>query len=748
MKARYFLWFAVLFFFQTRLAAQGWIKGSVTEAESGQPIPGVMVLLEEHRGVTTDVSGHFFVKSEAPVSKLQFRFLGYKTVTKEVITNLEDTAKITVAMQLAVYDMDQVVVTASRLAQRMADLNVSMSVIKASQIEGRNITDSKDLINRSPGIEILDGQASVRGGSGFSYGAGSRVLALIDGLPVASPDAGNIRWQFLPLDNISQIEIIKGASSVVYGSSALNGVIHFRTADATSIPQTRAYLQTGIYDQPKRKEWKWWDSPRLQAAAGFNHLRKKGSSDFGLGFNVLTDRGYRKLNDEKTLRYQLKYKYYHTKMKGLNFGLSFHGGFTNKTDFVLWDNAQTGALMQDTSTAIGMEGSFVALDPFVVLKKSENIRHELRSRLQQSVNRFPESEQNNSTTRSVYTEYQLSWRLRHRINFQTGLSAQMAQVISNFHGDHQSRQAGIFAQLEFQTSERLQITGGFRLENHALDEQNKVTKPLLRAGLNFRLFEHSYLRASFGQGFRYPSIAERHASTTLGAVRIYPNFFIQPETGWSAEAGLRQGVGWRKWTGQVDLSVYYMQNKEMIEYLFGIYADVNGDFGFGFRAANIEAARVYGYEIEWMLHRQTAKYSHQLSGGYTYSYPAEFNLYNGKNTGDYLKYRRKHSLKINYDLTYSRLLAGATFTYRSKMLRIDDVFLNELTREGLLPGFYHYWQTQNKGHATIDLQLGWKLTQALKLSGVVRNFTNSEYMGRPGDIQPQRQYLLRLSGDF
>ena len=124
MKARYFLWFAVLFFFQTRLAAQGWIKGSVTEAESGQPIPGVMVLIEEHRGVTTDAAGLFALKSESPVCKLQFRFLGYKTVAQEINTNPEDTAKIAVVMQLAVYDIDQVVVTASRLAQRMADVNV------------------------------------------------------------------------------------------------------------------------------------------------------------------------------------------------------------------------------------------------------------------------------------------------------------------------------------------------------------------------------------------------------------------------------------------------------------------------------------------------------------------------------------------------------------------------------------------------------------------------------------------------
>jgi len=69
-----------------------------------------------------------------------------------------------------------------------------------------------------------------QGGSGYSYGAGSRVLVLVDDLPLLSPDAGDVKWDYLPVENISQVEIIKGASSVLYGSSALNGIINVRTA--------------------------------------------------------------------------------------------------------------------------------------------------------------------------------------------------------------------------------------------------------------------------------------------------------------------------------------------------------------------------------------------------------------------------------------------------------------------------------------------------------------------------------------
>jgi iron complex outermembrane receptor protein len=162
---------------------------------------------------------------------------------------------------MKIREIDQIVVSADKIEKRVAELSVSMDIVKSSFLSNNHITDAQEIINKTPGIEVMDGQASVRGGSGFSYGAGSRVLALIDGLPVLSADAGNIQWQFLPLENLAQVEIIKGASSVLYGSSALNGIINFRTADATNTPVTQFFTEAGIYDKPKNKNW-IQDTPR------------------------------------------------------------------------------------------------------------------------------------------------------------------------------------------------------------------------------------------------------------------------------------------------------------------------------------------------------------------------------------------------------------------------------------------------------------------------------------------------------
>ena len=85
-------------------------------------------------------------------------------------------------------------------------------------------------MNQSPSVHIVDGQANIRSGSGWSYGAGSRVMVMVDGMPLMNGDQGGVEWQLVPMENISQIEVIKGASSVLFGSSALNGTINIRTA--------------------------------------------------------------------------------------------------------------------------------------------------------------------------------------------------------------------------------------------------------------------------------------------------------------------------------------------------------------------------------------------------------------------------------------------------------------------------------------------------------------------------------------
>jgi outer membrane receptor protein involved in Fe transport len=149
-----------------------------------------------------------------------------------------------------------------------------------------------------------------------------------------------------------------------------------------------------------------------------------------------------------------------------------------------------------------------------------------------------------------------------------------------------------------------------------------------------------------------------------------------------------------------------------------------------------------------MFIRYLNNYEHTISGGYLFVWPVEFNQNTGLNSDIFLKYRRKHSTRISFQTRRGNLEAGSDLFYRSAMLNIDDVFLNPGTRETILPGFFSYWQENNTGYFLMDVNIGYHINKFYKISLVVKNLTNTEYMGRPGDIRPHRNFTLRISGLF
>ncbi len=724
-------------------APEGYVKGKVSDKNTKEPLAGVYVIYGKNLGTTTGPEGFYIFRTIPGKLTISFQSVGYIPLIKEVTVADNDTLELDIGMEMKVREIDQVVISANKTEQRIAELSVSMDIIKTSFLSDNHITDAQELINTTPGIEVMDGQASVRGGSGYSYGAGSRVLALIDGLPMVSADAGNIKWQFLPLENLSQVEIIKGASSVLYGSSALNGVINFRTAGASNIPETQFYTEAGIFGKPSNKDYIWWDTPRVFSSTSFSHLQKFGKTDFGLSTNLLVDEGYRRLNGEKLARVNIKLKHFSTSTEGLACGLNLNTGYNVKKDFILWENADSGALKQSPATAVEFHGTFITLDPFITLKKAGRYQHDLRMRVQTSLNRLPDSKNNNSDAVSSYTEYQGWFRLFEFMDLIAGAAGNFAFVNSNFFQDHKSLNLAGYSQLEIRALSRLKAVAGIRLEYNSLDGISDKLVPVFRTGINWQAGEYTYFRASFGQGYRFPSMAEKFASTTLGSIKIFPNPGIISESGWNSEIGIKQGIAFGKMTGQADLSMFYMRSSNLIEFMA-----VTRPEGFGFQATNREDSRIYGTEAEFMMTGSIGKLNTSISGGYTFLYPVEVNPLTNRNTDTYLKYRRKHSLKTSLTAEWKKFNFGVNFYFNSKILNIDYVFINPLLDPPILPGFADYWPEHNTGYGLIDGFLGYRFNDRYKVSFIVKNLTNTEYISRPGDIQPQRNYSLRVSGKF
>ncbi len=118
------------------------------------------------------------------------------------------------------------------------------------------------------------------------------------------------------MENIDQVEILKGASSALYGSSALNGVINIRTGYPEIEPSTTVTLYSGIYDKPKREElsW-WWETNPLFSGVSFTHSRKIKEVDIVVGANALSDAGYRTNSYDKQIRANVKFRHRPKKIK-------------------------------------------------------------------------------------------------------------------------------------------------------------------------------------------------------------------------------------------------------------------------------------------------------------------------------------------------------------------------------------------------------------------------------------------------
>ena len=726
----------------------GLVKGTVFDGQTKKPLTEVQIYFNGKNKTVTDLNGSFKFYCDTGKVRITFILFGYQTYS-ELISVHSVSSELSVGLEPFLNELNEVVVSADKTEKNISELSVSADVIKPYEITKNHIANAEEIIKQTQGIEIIDGQASVRGGSGFSYGAGSRVLVLINGLPAISADAGNIRWQFLPVENIGQIEIIKGASSVLYGSSALNGIINFIHASVDTIPQIKFSLTSGIYDRPKRDEWAWRKVPGTYSNTVFSFSKRINNTEISMGSNLLYDNGYRRLNNKKSAELNVHFKQYSKKYKGLSCGLNLLGGYNIKTDFILWENAETGALKQNEATAAKLNAMFFTIDPFITFKKNNFSKHDIKMRLQFSDNKYFENPSNNSRAISNYAEYQYYRKFSKKINVIFGVSDIISNITSELYGNHAGNNISAYSQTEYEIFSKLKLSAGVRAEYNALDGVPDKIVPVFRSGINYQLGQSTFLRASFGQGYRYPSVAEKFAYTSLGTVKIFPNYEIKPEYGWSSEIGMKQAVKIRNFSGKFDLALFYSENKEMIEYVFGLYPDpISQKFNFGFKSSNIENSRIYGAETEFLFHGNIQNIPVNIGGGYTFIYPIEITKSADSEIFTYLKYRRKYTAKFFIGTVLKKFEFSINTYYKSKVLNIDNVFLNPLTRESLLPGFYDYWSENNKNYVLVDIFLSYKLKRNIKLSFAVKNVGNTEYEDRPGNIMPQRSYSLQLSGRF
>ena len=753
------------------------LTGTITSSEDGKPMSEVKVIHEgSNQVVKSDGSGDFILNNIPLPATITIRTNGFITQTLEVTTY--DKLNIQLVPKQRV--MNTVVVSAGRRDQQLEEIPISIEIIKPALVANKGLTNLAQAVDQSPGVYVMDGQVSIRGGGGYAYGAGSRVLLLWNGVPMLSPDIGDAKWNAVPMEQASQIEILKGASSVLYGSGALNGVIALNEREPGPDGVLEAKIQSGIYDNPNRKSLQWWGKGKEQAFNPTFHMADlyygKSIKNIGytIGANVFYNEAFRQGEQEKRARINGSFYYRPLKENSkLKAGISYNLQLQDAGVFVLWKNDSMCYQAMDNTISRQKAVRF-NVDPYLKFIDNKNNKHHFRTRYYLVTTGNDTKVYDASFAQMYYFDYQFQKKINSGTNVTLGATNTLNNIKSWVFGDHISENAAAYSQFEIK-AKKWDFTTGLRLEFCKLDtlpfdSQFKIGSfespiyPILRAGVHYEPFKGTHVRGSLGQGIRFPSIAERFVSTSVGGVVIFKNPTLRPETGYAAEVGVKQVFKIGGWKAMADVAGFANYYSNMTEFTFGLYKPdsitvlqttnpdtINYFYNWvGFQAQNAEQAFIGGAEFSFNSMGKIGEVDLTTLLGYTYMYPISLNkdsLYKlsfSDPSTNMLKYRFNHMAKADIQATYKAFSVGVSSRYNSYMKNIDRVFEDGVLGEELLVGMANYRSVFNKGVAVFDARFGYQINEAFKVNFIANNLFNKEYVSRPGDVQAPRNFILQM----
>ncbi len=805
-------------------AQKGTIKGVVTDGETSEPLQFVNVLVEgTSTGTVTDANGAFQISLEPGTYNLILTLIDYETTPEKITIGPGETKEITKTMKEKPIELGIFVKSEGKYEKRFEDITVTMEVLKPNIVNNKNATNASQSLQQVPGVNIVDSEPQIRSGSGYSFGAGSRVMVLVDDVPLLTGDAGRPAWPFIPIENLEQIEVIKGASSVLYGSSALNGVINVRTAYPRDKPFTRITTFSGVSNLPDSLNWAT-DFPPFQTGISFLHSRKiKQNFDLVIGGNLFAEKGYigpskldvpsadTVMNGENEYRGRINFqtRYRFRKKIGLSIGLNANFLYGVSSGSFLFNDPDKNVYRAYNNALTRTISTLFNIDPYLSYVGTLGSTFNLRTRFFY-VNYDNDNGQGNGSNQ-FFGELQYQKRFLGPISskkkflknftitagvmttFTVGRAELFAGTPPNPPGVDSVKvddiytnnfNLAVYTQLENKFFDRLTVSVGARLEYFNIGKYDRYTTynggsesgyydtsvvttgltPVFRGGLNFKAASYTFIRASAGQGYRFPSIAERFIRTTVGGVTIAPNPNLRPERSWSVELGVKQGfkIG-KNFMGYADIAGFYQEYENFIEFNFTNIPGV----GPGFISLNTGGARIAGIDFSimgggkfgknwtlnvlagynWSLPQSTTpnyNYAIDTSGGFTLNY-----LNSSTDTTDHiLKYRFQHTVKVDAEVTYKFISFGASIRYNSFMQNIDNAFITLHDLLNVVPDIEKFRQNHNMGDWVMDMRLAVQISKSSKLSFIVNNVANRLYSMRPGKVEAPRSFVVQYNYQF
>ena len=170
-------------------------------------------------------------------------------MSKKIITSLIALAFTSPSYSAENIELEDVVVTASRIAQPRESVIADVTVINREEIQRSGQATLVELLQLQPGIEITSNGGAGKTAGIFIRGSNSsHVVVLIDGVRVNSATLGTTTFENLPITQIDKVEILRGPASSLYGQDAIGGVIQIFTKKGEGKPRFYGSVGYGTYD--------------------------------------------------------------------------------------------------------------------------------------------------------------------------------------------------------------------------------------------------------------------------------------------------------------------------------------------------------------------------------------------------------------------------------------------------------------------------------------------------------------------
>ncbi len=782
------------------------IEGFVRD-DKGNLIVGASVIYRKDItfGASTNEKGFYELSIPGGLCRIIVRYTGMISDTVSIEISENEVKNVDFTLNSYIKEFQQVDVKVGKFDKPIQEQTVTMLVLKPEMIENKNTRSIESALDQTPGLNILDGEPQIRGGSGFTFGVGSKVSVIVDDMPMLSGDAGRPEWGFIPVENISQIEVIKGAASVLSGSSALSGSVHIRTAYPTSKPLTKINVYSGFYSVPNSPNSKWWNQYPGINGLNFLHSKMYGNLDLVVGGNLNMDHGYigppitdsivatvfpdtlsnftEKELISKRARLNFNLRYRSQKVKGLNYGVNgnFMAMHTNMP--LAWLNDSSG-LYRAYPGAIFMQDQVIFnVDPFVNFFTQANGKHYLRTRILHVDNKMSANQSNRASTYYGDYMFQKSYPNLKNLDFIGGLTGTFTNSFANIYvgsgsPNNQLLNLSAYTQLETKFNSSLNVSAGGRLEFFQLNDTITALKPIFRAGASLKIYQETYIRASYGQGYRFPTITERFIKTGVGSFGVFPNPNLKPESSWNAEIGIKQGLKLGGVMGYLDIAGFWQEYQNTIEYMFGIWKPFTSpetmSSGAGFMFLNTGKSQVLGIDASFAGQANFSKKSSvtfllgynyivptTLTPNYEYAQDSVGRVFSYNTTSldpkqRVLKYRFLHNVKLDAEFSYNKKFSfGMSGKYFSKIVNMDAIIedFEETTIDvDILQDlrYMDYYNAHRFGNWIFDCRISYNLTEIHKFALIGSNILNRSYSLRPLKIEAPRtimlQYTCKLQG--